>query len=240
MLELNKVYHWDCLDIMKNMKDGSIDMILTDVPYWVDFKGGYDDSKDYVFSNHIKRLSEMRRVLKDTSHCYIFIPSLEIDRRVSGVKEVGFVLKNLLTTRTYTTNRYLKDNFKFDTQIILYLSKGKAKRLNKVDWVKTSESWFNDKRNPNPKEYTYSYPSFIREYFWNQKPNKQTKNSHWNEKNVKLCETLIKLSSFEWDVVLDPFLWSWTTAVAARNTWRDFIGIEKEIKYVEAANNRLW
>jgi len=40
--------------------------------------------------------------------------------------------------------------------------------------------------------------SFIREYFWNQKPNKKTKNTHWNEKNVEFCKNLILLSSNPW------------------------------------------
>ena len=177
------IYNDDCLNQFKNLNDNSIDLILTDVPYWVDFKWNYDDTKEYVFSNHKKWLSEMYRVLKNWNHCYIFIPTLEIDKWVSSAKEVWFNLKNILTTKTYTTNRYLKDNYKFDSQFILYLSKWKkSRRLNQVDWIKTSESWFNDKRNTNPKEYTYSYPSFIREIFWNQKPNKKVKNIHWNEK----------------------------------------------------------
>ena len=223
-----KIENNDCLIEMNKLNDNSIDLILTDVPYWVDFKWNYDDTKEYVFSNHIKWLSEMYRVLKEWNHCYIFIPTLEIDKWVSWAKYVWFNLKNILTTRTYTTNRYISNNFKFDNQFILYLSKWKAKRLNQVNWIKTSESWLNDKRNKNPHEYTYSYPSFIREYFWNQKPNKKTKNIHWNEKNVEFCKTLILLSSNPWDIVLDPFLWSWTTGISCIQLWdRDFIWYEK-------------
>ena len=39
--------------------------------------------------------------------------------------------------------------------------------------------------------------------------------------------------------ILDPFLWSWTTAVACKELGRNFIGIEKEQKYVDIANERL-
>jgi site-specific DNA-methyltransferase (adenine-specific) len=52
-------------------------------------------------------------------------------------------------------------------------------------------------------------------------------------------EYLIKMTTREWQIVLDPFLWSWTTAVACKEMWRNFIGIEKEQKYVDIANKRL-
>lgn len=228
-LEINKLYLWDCLDLFDKIKDSSIDLILTDVPYGVDFAKNkkYDDSKEYVFSHHIKWLSEIFRVLKEWSHCYIFIPNLEADKWISGVKEAGFRLNNILATRTYTQSVYLQNNFKFDNQLILYCSKWKAKRLNKVDWIPTSEAWLKDKRNSNPKPFTYSYPAFLN-MFSNRKANAKYKNIHWNEKSIDFCSNLIKLSSNENDIVLDPFTWSGTTLIAAKLNNRNYIWFEKE------------
>lgn len=39
MLELNKIYQWDCLELMKSIPDKSIDLVLTDPPYWIGIKG---------------------------------------------------------------------------------------------------------------------------------------------------------------------------------------------------------
>jgi DNA modification methylase len=62
---------------------------------------------------------------------------------------------------------------------------------------------------------------------------------HPTQKPLEMIERLIKISSNEWDTVLDCYLWSWTTAVACKNTNRNFIGIEINPEYVEIAKNRL-
>lgn len=236
----NGIYNDDCLKLFPELEDKSIDLILTDVPYGVDFAKGkkYDDSKEYVFSNHIKWLSEMYRVLKDGNHCYIFIPTLEADKWISGVKEVWFRLYNLLATRAYTNSTYLNNNFKFDNQLVIYCAKWTAKKLNKVDWIPTSESWLKDKRNKNPKPYTYSYPSFLN-MFSNRKANAHLKNTHWNEKSIDFCSHLIDLSSNPWDIVLDPFSWSGTTLISAKQLWRNYIGFEKEEEFYANIQEQL-
>ncbi len=58
-------------------------------------------------------------------------------------------------------------------------------------------------------------------------------------KPVELIENILKHSSNEGGIILDPFLGSGTTAIAAINTGRFFIGIEKEPKYVDIARKRL-
>ncbi len=76
-----------------------------------------------------------------------------------------------------------------------------------------------------------------------KKPTKEEKgsfNSHMTVKPLKLCEHLIKLSTFsEKAIVLDPFMGSGTTAVAAKNTGRHFIGIDTNQEYIDIAIKRL-
>jgi len=62
---------------------------------------------------------------------------------------------------------------------------------------------------------------------------------HPTQKPVALIEYLIKTYSNEWETVLDFTIWSWTTAIACKEMWRNFIWIEKEQKYVDIANKRL-
>ena len=59
------------------------------------------------------------------------------------------------------------------------------------------------------------------------------------KKPVSLCEYFIKTYTNEGAVILDPFIGSGTTAVAAINTERKYIGFEKDDKYFEVAKNRL-
>jgi site-specific DNA-methyltransferase (adenine-specific) len=62
---------------------------------------------------------------------------------------------------------------------------------------------------------------------------------HCTPKPLPLIENIIKHSSNEGDIVLDPFLGSGTTAVACKNLSRICIGIEKEEKYIEISKKRL-
>ncbi len=72
---------------------------------------------------------------------------------------------------------------------------------------------------------------------WNYEVAKKL--GHITPKPVAMIENIIKHSSNEGDIILDPFLGSGTTAIAALNTGRFFIGIEKEEKYVEIARKRI-
>ena len=65
------------------------------------------------------------------------------------------------------------------------------------------------------------------------------KTLHPTQKPVSLCEYFIKTYSNKGDIILDPFIGSGTTAVAAINTERKYIGFEKDDKYFEIAKNRL-
>ena len=65
------------------------------------------------------------------------------------------------------------------------------------------------------------------------------KYNHPTVKPLEFIERIIKVSSNEWDTVLDCYLWSWTTAVACKNTNRNYIWIEINPEYVELAESRL-
>lgn len=62
---------------------------------------------------------------------------------------------------------------------------------------------------------------------------------HPTQKPVSLCEYFIKTYSNEGDIILDPFIGSGTTAVAAVNTGRKYIGFEQDDKYFDTTKNRL-
>jgi DNA modification methylase len=230
----------DCLELIKTLPDDSVDLIVTDPPYGVEFSKGFNDSIENVYENIDKWICEMYRVLKDGCHCYIFVPTKELDIWLCSVKKY-FNFKNLLATRCYTQSVYLKDNFSFNNQPIIFCSKGKAKRLKAVDWIPTSESWFKDKRNTNPKPFTYQYPAFL-PYFSNEKTtskNNKRSGRHPCAKSVGFIENLIKLSSDEESTVFDPFVGGGSTALACINTNRNFIGYELNEDYFNIAKDRI-
>ncbi|HNV97469.1 MAG TPA: site-specific DNA-methyltransferase [bacterium] len=84
---------------------------------------------------------------------------------------------------------------------------------------------------------------YLDKYFLISKPNKKEKGDYNNHKTVKpleLCEHIIKLTAFSKNaVVLDPFLGSGTTAVAAKKLGVNYIGIDTNYEYIEIAKKRL-
>ena len=232
------VYNMDCLEGMKKLSDNSIDLIITDPPYGVEFSKGFNDSKETVSNNIDLWLKEMYRVLKPTCHCYIYIPTKEAAMWLTNI-EKNFDIYNILSTRTYTKNTYIKNNFQFNSQLIVYCSKGVAKKFNDVDFIRTSESWLKDKRNKNPKEFIYLYPAFITECYSSKWCGKNTGYRHPCAKSVKLIEFFIKLSSNEGDIVLDPFAGGGSVVVAAENTNRNYIAYELNKEYYDYILSRI-
>ena len=129
------------------------------------------------------------------------------------------------------------------------LEGAKFKQIRFVEWIKT---------NPQPINSKVNYLTNCREIaLLGIKKSKPTFNSsydnaiykfpiqggkdrfHPTQKNTKLFEELIKKHSNEGDVVLDPFLGSGTTAIAAINTDRNFLGCEMEQEYFEKAKSRI-
>lgn len=216
-IRLDRFYRMDCLKFLRSLPDCSVDLIITDPPYGVDFAGNkfFDDSYKYIIKHLDEWLQEMHRVLKPGCHIYLYIPTLHIDLFVSAMKKY-FVFRNLLVARAKTSVLHKAGTYKHDVQFIAHGSKGKAKRLNKVDVQRKSEVWLKDHRNTDPNPYSYHYSSFL-----DDRANAEIK-AHPNSKNVEQIKKLILLSSNEGDVVLDPFAGGGSTALAAKATGRHF------------------
>lgn len=212
---VNKIICGDCLEVMKEMPDKSVDLVLTDPPYGMSYQSSWrtekhdkienDDSLDW-FPDFIK---ECYRVLKDNSHCYLFCNDYSITDFRKQAEQAGFNPKRTLVwVKNNHTSGDLYGDYGNKTEFIVFLEKGR-KHLN-------------GKRECNviycDRDLTELHPT---------------------KKPEKLIGYLALKSSNESDIVFDPFSGSGTTAVACKDLKRNFIGIEKEPKYVEIAKNRL-
>lgn len=241
-LPINTIYNADTNDFFPRIQENSVNLIIADPPYGINFQGGgYNDTPEYVFTHADLWVQQCARVLKMNSHSYWFIPTEHLIPWGNIINKY-LTVKNIIATAVYSNNRFnLKNNFGFNAQYILFAHKGEGKILNDVDWIPTSETWFTDKRNTNAKPFTYIYPNFISDRYChaNSKNNAQRKSNHPNEKNVDLISKLIQLSSNEYDLVLDPFMGSGTTAIAAIRTKRNYIGFELNPHHFETCQTRI-
>ena len=158
------LFNGDCLQEMKKLVDGSIDCIVTDPPYGVNFKNDfYDDSLENVLKLMPLWFEQWYRILKTNSFLYVFVGVKTLHNWIQTGINCGFTYKNIIATRSFNNGSIrASNNFGFQFQPILVFSKDSGRKLNQVDFIPTSLAWYNDKRNPNPKPYTYDYPNWIK------------------------------------------------------------------------------
>ena len=240
-----RLYHGDCAEVMKGIPESSVSAIVSDPPYGCGFANDfYDDSHGAVFAAVPGWFQEWRRVLKPDSYLFLFVGVMTLHEWIRAGIDAGFDYRNVLATRSF--NRGLcapKGNFVYEFQPVIVFSKGKRRKFNQVDFFRQSKEWFHDKRNKNPREFTYAYSNWIpSELAYGTETFGQTKEGdaiHPNAKNVKLLQFLIGISTDPGETVLDPFNGSGSTGVAALNIGRDYIGIEQDKTWYENSMRRL-
>jgi site-specific DNA-methyltransferase (adenine-specific) len=104
-VEVNSIYNADCLDVLKLIPDKSIDLILTDPPYLINYKTNYRKDKTHEFCSAIQNdsnvdivplyIKEYHRVLKDDTALYLFCSCDKIDYFKQQIEQY-FKIKNII------------------------------------------------------------------------------------------------------------------------------------------------
>jgi DNA modification methylase len=248
MLELNKIYQGDCLEVMRGIPDKSVDMILTSPPY-----DNLRDYKGYTF-NFEGIAKEIYRVLKDGGVCVWIVGDATIKGSETGTsfkqalyfKEIGFNLHDTMIWQKTNPMPKVKTKRYFDVfEYMFVFSKGKPKTFNPilVD-CKLGGKEYNSTCKNMGGENGRTKKNFI----LNNKRNRnniweiaiaQNKNSHPAVFPEKLAEDHILSWSNEGDTILDPMAGSGTTLKMAKKNNRNYIGIEIAQEYVDIINKRL-
>lgn len=211
----------DCLELMKEIPDESIDLVVADPPYRMTKRGkscrpNYmpNNMGDNVFDGSVPSseqwMRECYRVLKNGTHFYTFCNTNDLGQYLIDADKIGFKLHNVITMikDTKMPNRwYLKC-----CELILFFRKGKAKPINDM----------------TSKDYAKV-----------EMPTKKNGKLHITQKPLGLITKLITNSSEINQLVLDPFMGSGTMGVACVNTNRNFIGIELDTNYFNIAKERI-
>lgn len=229
---LNKVTQGDCLGIMRQIPSKSVDMILCDLPY------GTTACKWDAIIPFDALWTEYERIIKDNGAIVLtssqpFTTSLIASNmnlyRYSLIWEkeqgVNFLMAKKQPLKVHEDiNVFYKKQPTYNPQ----MTKGKPYTSGKG----TSGEVTGHVTKVQTKNEGTRYPRSV------IKINRET-GLHPTQKPVALFEYLIKTYTNEGETVLDNCLGSGTTAVAAINTNRNFIGIEREPEYVEIANRRI-
>ena len=217
-----ELWHGDCLELMKNIPDGSVDLALTDPPYLCDYSRHDSKSRfskkiandENTSANELiieRYMQECYRIMKDNTAIYCFCNYKKIDFFKQQIEKAGFNLKNIIIWDKQRNGMGdLSTTFGYSYEFIIFASKGQPKIRGK----RISDVW----------------------QFARVKPKEQ---EHQNQKPIDLLKQAIEKSSDENAVVFDGFMGSGSTGAACVNTGRKFIGIELDNGYFETAKERI-
>ena len=249
MSENIQLFLGDCLEVMEKIPDNSVDLILTDPPY-----GTIVCKWDSVI-NLDSMWKHIRRIAKHNSPIVMFANQPFSSTLVHSAQDLfkyeWIWVKNRPTGSLHSKNRpmgkhesilvfsqapmghasLLSDNrMNYYPQGVVYTGKNKT-----VKEKGFHGNHIGERPNQVGRKYEVStgYPSTVLEF------NKEESHLHPTQKPVSLMEYLIKTYTNEGELVLDFTMGSGSTGVAAKNTNRMFIGIEKDEGYFNIASERI-
>jgi DNA modification methylase len=238
---LDKITYGDCLDIMSEIPDNSVDMVLCDLPY------GTTACAWDVIIPFDQLWKHYNRVCKSNSAIVLFgqepftsylrlsnITNFKYDwywekERLTNVAQV----KRRAGKTVETISVFYNKQCTYNPQMQIHSG---PKRTNKVGSGK--QGTLISGNSMEVKEYVDTglrYPTQVLKF----QRDILKSNLHPTQKPVALCEFLINTYTNEFDVVLDNCIGSGTTAIACMNTSRHYIGIEKDEGFVKIANSRI-
>lgn len=219
-MELNKIYNEDCLEGMKRIPDCSVDLIVTDPPYLINYKTGRRKDKNHRFNDVILNddneqlitdyVKECYRIMKDDTAMYLFCSSNKVDFFKKELEKVFSIKNMIIWVKNNHTAGDLESAFGRKYEIVFLVNKGQRKFIGE----RLTDIW--------------DFPKVSSD---NQ--------LHQNQKPIELIKRCIEKHSNVGDVVFDGFMGSGTTAAAALDTNRNYIGFELDEYYFNVAEKRI-
>ncbi|WP_245585866.1 DNA-methyltransferase [Paenibacillus pinihumi] len=249
-IELNRIYQRDCIEGMRMIPDGSINVVLTSPPYNI----GKEYEKKQLLEVYVywmtQVIDECVRIINDNGSIVFQVGNYVNDGAVYPLDCIlypEFVKRGLIPRNrivwTFGHGLHCTKRFSGRYETALWLTKTDDYTFN-LDAVRIPQKYPNKRHYKGVKKGELSgnplgkNPSDVWEIL-NVKHNHPEKTNHPCQFPLDFANRIILSLSNEDDVVLYPFMGSGTTAVGALMHKRKFIGFETERGYVEIANKRL-
>ncbi len=243
-LFLNKIHQGDCLDLLKQIPDNSVDMTFADPPF--NLKKGYKSYKDSLALQEYLEwceawILEMVRVTKPTGSIFLHnIPKwltyyAGILNEVADFKHwISWDAPTAPMGKTLQPNHY---------GILFYAKNTKELKFYEVRYPhkRDRKTNFLSKDYGGKKAGLHPFGPLLSDVWTDIHRVKHNKyrDEHPCQLPIHLLERIILMSTDENDIVLDPFSGTGTTALASKRLGRQYIGFELDSEYVEITRNKL-
>lgn len=236
----SEILQGEALDMLDSIEDDSVDLVFADPPFNIgkNYDGYEDDMSDSEYYEWtMEWVNECKRVLKENGSIYIAIGDRYAAEMKQIMESVEYDWRNWIIWY-YNFGQHMQKKFsRCHTHIHYYVvddDKDFTFNADEIRVPSARQKKYNDKRaNPEGK-----VPPDVWEV-----PRLQGNNNerldHPCQMPEKILERIIKASSNEGDIVLDPFAGSGTTCAMAKKLGRYYIGVEQSEKYCEMIEERL-
>jgi site-specific DNA-methyltransferase (adenine-specific) len=265
---LNTIINGDCVEVMKTLPESSVDLVVTSPPYGVNVKYDvYDDNlpMEEYWDFTIKWLTEAYRVLKDDGRIAVNVP-IEVNVQERGgrilfnsefwmrMKEVGFKFFGMVDLTEDSPHRvrqtawgsWMSNSAPYiynPKECVILAYKKSSKKLTKGEsqWKGTPTEVKDEEGNVKTKMFyeDEDKKEFMNLVFGRWEYFADTKSLTKATFSLDIPSKAIKILTYKNDIVLDPFMGSGTTAVAAETLNRRWIGIELSENYTNIAKERV-
>ncbi len=259
------LYHADCLNILKQIPENSVDMIFADTPYNLSnggftvhagrmvsvHKGDWDKSKgfegDYRF--HLQWLEACRRVLKPGGTIWVSGTYHSIYQCGHAMQKLGYhILNDIAWLKPNASPNLSCRFFTASHETILWARKNKKAKhtfnyKEMVNWRNNYEKKFRCKfTGKDEYQIILHEPGKQMRSVWaigTPTPPEKKFNKHPTQKPIELLKRIVLASTRKGNIILDPFTGSSTTGLAAVMFGRKFVGIDTEKKYLDLSIKRF-
>ena len=237
------LYNGDCVDIMAQFPEESIDLILTDPPYNISQEGNkiVRNKKHYKWRAKTDISLDFGKWDRDWSSDKEFL--LWTEEWFSEFSAIAkqqawfFIFFNKQKTGYFDLFLGPKYGIKART-IYVWCKTNPVPSFRKVNFNSATEvAWVGSKGGSKLKNFKEQ--KYMSNYFLSPNASAYKKTTHPTEKPITLFTHLVEVASNENDIVLDSFMGSGTTAIACERTHRKWIGIEKNKNYCEIIKSRV-
>lgn len=246
-LETNVVLEGDCIEILKTLPEKTVDLVFADPPYNLQLKGelwrpnntkvsAVNDEWDKYDSFAVydeftaKWLTECRRVLKDDGSLWVIGSYHNIFRVGKTLQDLGYwIFNDILWVKTNPMPNFKGTRFNNSHETLIWA--GKSENTKPTFNYKTLKAYNEDKQMRS--DWLIPICS------GRERVKINGQKAHSTQKPLALLRRIINATTKPGDVVLDPFLGSGTTAVAAKELGRTYIGLERDSCYVDVAKQRI-
>ncbi|NJL72565.1 MAG: site-specific DNA-methyltransferase [Candidatus Competibacteraceae bacterium] len=248
---LNKVHQMSYDELLPLIANQSVHAVITDPPFGIAYQNNYTKQRHRVLEGDGQKFSyallgkECYRILKPNTAILCFTGWSEYPQHFVELQTAGFAMKEPIICQKRPSGKTdLFGTFQSNADWCMFGHKGRfVFRKTELMRNKRAGTIPNKGRKPVP-DYKTRFPScwFGEQFPWSSENSafqKQNEIYHPTIKGLDFIKWLILLTTNEGDTVLDPFLGSGTTAVAASQLNRNFIGCEIDTEHCQTAIKRL-